>query len=202
MAMPAHVPNCVWRQIAGRGRGAGTTNSATAFSTKTVPIATVISPSAAPRTEPTAAMADPPQMAVPAEIRADVFAAIPSRPFSQHAQRERTADAARREAAPRSPPPAARRPGSCRSRAARRTLAAATSPRACSGSGTGSPASAPGPSPAPARQAARPTASGRTRRAGQKRRRPAACVLHAFVILAMQRIMQRHLCHNTHSRRL
>jgi hypothetical protein len=51
---------------------------------KTVPMATLISLSSTPITDPTAAMADPPQIAEPAEISAETLRSILSRlPMAQ-----------------------------------------------------------------------------------------------------------------------
>lgn len=72
MATPAQRPNCPWLKCS-KCPIAGKTYRATALSRKIEPIDTAISDSVAPMTELTAAMAEPPQMAVPAEISAEVL---------------------------------------------------------------------------------------------------------------------------------
>ena len=73
--MPAQVPNCTCERPSACP-STGNRKRATAFSRKTVPSATDISASAAPVARPTAAIADPPQMAVPADSSIAVFDSI------------------------------------------------------------------------------------------------------------------------------
>ena len=68
MAIAAHVPNCVWLISKYLPRG-GKMNRAMALRMKITPRLTAISCSLAFNTGPTAAMALPPQMAVPEEMR-------------------------------------------------------------------------------------------------------------------------------------
>src|SRR5580765_4302044 len=68
IASAAHSPNCVWVSLSADPM-AGNVSRATELSTNTVPSDTAISSSVAPVIGPTAAMALPPQIAVPVEIR-------------------------------------------------------------------------------------------------------------------------------------
>jgi hypothetical protein len=68
MASAAQSPNCVCDNLS-HSPIAGNVSSAIEFSTNTVPSETDISSSVAPVIGPTAAIALPPQMAVPVEIR-------------------------------------------------------------------------------------------------------------------------------------
>src|SRR5215469_5141783 len=70
IASAAHNPNCDCASF-NAVPIAGNVSSATEFSRKIVPSETDISSSVAPRTGPTAAIALPPQIAVPVEIRND-----------------------------------------------------------------------------------------------------------------------------------
>src|SRR5664279_6634504 len=70
MASAAHNPNWVCDNFSAAPI-AGKVSSATELSMKIVPNETDISSSVAPTTGPTAAMALPPQIAVPVEIRKD-----------------------------------------------------------------------------------------------------------------------------------
>ena len=73
IAIAAHTPNCPW--VSPKAFPiSGNTNKAIALSTKTVPRATDISSASASIVGPTAAIALPPQIAVPDEIRAEVLA--------------------------------------------------------------------------------------------------------------------------------
>ena len=72
MAMAAHVPNWAWLMSNRWPRG-GKMNRATALRMKMTPRLTAISFSSARSTGPTAAMALPPQMAVPLLMRYDVL---------------------------------------------------------------------------------------------------------------------------------
>src|SRR5664279_668543 len=68
IASAAHNPNWFWESFSAAPI-AGKVSRATEFSMKTVPSETDISSSVAPTTGPTAAIALPPQIAVPVEIR-------------------------------------------------------------------------------------------------------------------------------------
>ena len=68
MARADHRPNWVWVRCKAAPM-AGKASRATELNTKTVPSETAISSSEALEMGPTAAMALPPQIAVPAEIR-------------------------------------------------------------------------------------------------------------------------------------
>ena len=73
--MPAQVPN--WSGVkCKKCPNIGKIYKAMALSRKIVPMAIEISCSAAPMTEATAAIAEPPQIAVPTEINTDVFTGI------------------------------------------------------------------------------------------------------------------------------
>ncbi len=80
--MAAHVPNCAWLRSSIRPSG-GKIKSAMALRIKITPSDTAISFSLAFITPPTAAIALPPQMAVPDEMRYEVrpsiFMYLPSR---------------------------------------------------------------------------------------------------------------------------
>ena len=68
MAMAAHMPNC-FIVMPKASPMVGKMKRATALSTNTTPNATDMLSALAFSTEPTAAMADPPQMAVPDDSR-------------------------------------------------------------------------------------------------------------------------------------
>ena len=71
MAIALHRPNCVSLSPSIKPKG-GKINKAKAFRMKTVPIAMLICFSLAPLKGATAAIALPPQIAVPADIKKDM----------------------------------------------------------------------------------------------------------------------------------
>src|SRR5205807_7619778 len=78
MASAAHNPNCVWVSLKAAPM-AGKISSAMELRTNTVPSETAISSSVAWQMGPTAAIALPPQIAVPVEIRKAEVLCIPKK---------------------------------------------------------------------------------------------------------------------------